>query len=110
MGSGSVTNLVSPTDSFNVAEMKAEGAIIIGKANMSTMAYSYDGISDAFGHVLNPYVPYETPGGSSSGTGAAVASSFAMFGMEGETGGSFLPKPIDIKTLAERVKMEIRAA
>ena len=68
--------------------MKAEGAIIIGKANLSTMAYSYDGISDAFGRTLNPYVPTETPGGSSSGTGAGVAASFAMFGMGGETGGS----------------------
>jgi amidase len=87
-GSGSVTNLVAPTSAFNVAELQAEGAIIIGKANMSTMAYSYDGVSDAYGRVLNPYVPTETPGGSSSGTGAAVSSSFAMFGMGGETGGS----------------------
>ena len=87
-GPGSVTNLVATTDSFNVAELKAAGAIIIGKANMSTMAYSYDGISDAFGRVLNPYAPLHTPGGSSSGTAATVTSSLAMFGMGGETGGS----------------------
>ena len=87
-GPGSVTNLVATTDSFAVAQLKAAGAIIIGKANMSTMAYSYDGVSDSFGRVLNPYVPARTPGGSSSGTGAGVASSFAMFGMGGETGGS----------------------
>lgn len=87
-GPGSVTNLVATQDSFAVAQLRAAGAIIIGKANMSTMAYSYNGISDAFGRVLNPYAPDRTPGGSSSGTGAAVASDFAMFGMGGETGGS----------------------
>jgi amidase len=91
-GPGSVTNLVAPQDSFAVAQLRAAGAIIIGKANMSTMAYSYDGISDAYGRVLNPYASdpgqQHTPGGSSSGTGAAIASSFAMFGMGGETGGS----------------------
>lgn len=87
-GPGSVTNLVATQDSFAVAQLRAEGAIILGKANLSTMAYSYDGISDAFGPVLNPYVPRRTPGGSSSGTGAGVAASFALFGMGGETGGS----------------------
>ena len=87
-GPGSVTNLVATQDSNAVAQLRAAGAIIIGKANLSTMAYAYDGISDAFGPVLNPYAPGRTPGGSSSGTGAGVASSFAMFGMGGETGGS----------------------
>ena len=87
-GPGSVTNLVATQDSNAVAQLRAEGAIIIGKANMSTMAFAYDGVSDSFGRVLNPYAPDRTPGGSSSGTGAGVASSFAMFGMGGETGGS----------------------
>ena len=87
-GPGSVTNLVAPTDSVDVAELKAAGAIIVGKANMSTMAYSLDGISDAFGRVLNPYSPLRTPGGSSSGTAVAVAAAFAMVGIGGETGGS----------------------
>lgn len=91
-GPGSVTNLVAPQDSFNVAQLRAAGAIILGKATLSTMAYSYDGISDAFGRVLNPYASsageQRTPGGSSSGTGAAIASGFAMVGMGGETGGS----------------------
>ena len=87
-GFGSVTNLVAQTNAASVAELEGAGAIIIGKANMSTMAYAYDGISDSYGRVLNPYDALRTPGGSSSGTGAAVASSFAMFGMGGETGGS----------------------
>jgi amidase len=87
-GPGSVTNLVAPRDSVDVAALKAAGAIILGKANMSTMAYSGDGISDAFGRVLNPYAPLRTPGGSSSGTAVAVAAGFTMVGIGGETGGS----------------------
>jgi amidase len=87
-GPGYVTNMIAPRDAFSVAQLKAAGAIILGKANMSTMAYSYNGYDDAHGRVLNPYVPTRTPGGSSSGSGAAIASNFAMLAMGGETGGS----------------------
>ena len=87
-GPGSVTNLVAPNDSVSVAELKAAGAIIIGKANLSTLSYTGNGTSDAFGRVLNPFVPLRTPGGSSSGTGASVSAGFAVVGMGGETGGS----------------------
>lgn len=81
-------NLVATEDAFNVKQLKDAGAIILGKTNMSTWAFSYDGISEAYGEVLNPYVPGRTPGGSSSGSGAAIAANFAMFAMGGETGGS----------------------
>ena len=87
-GPGSVTNLVAPNDSVSVAELKAAGAIIIGKANLSTLSYTGNGTSDAFGRVLNPFVPLRTPGGSSSGTGASISAGFAVVGMGGETGGS----------------------
>jgi amidase len=84
---GSTTDI--PTDdAFAIAQIKAAGGIIIGKANMSTMAYSFDGIDNAGGVVVNPYNPMRTPGGSSSGIGAGIASQFAMLGMGGETGGS----------------------
>lgn len=87
-GPGATTNLIATSDSFAVAQLRAAGAIILGKANMSTMAYSYNGYDDAAGRVLNPYVPTRTPGGSSSGSGAAVAANLTMFAMGGETGGS----------------------
>jgi amidase len=80
--------LVATKDAANVKLLRDAGAIIIGKANMSTFAFSYDGISEAWGPVKNPFNPNRTPGGSSSGTGAAVGANFAMFGMGGETGGS----------------------
>ncbi len=84
---GSTTD--NPTmDAFSIAKIREAGGIIIGKANLSTMAYSFDGIDNAGGVVLNPYNPNRTPGGSSSGIGAGIASQFAMLGMGGETGGS----------------------
>ncbi len=82
------TTLVAPNDAFSVSQLKKAGAIIIGKAALSTMAYSYNGIDNANGVVLNPYNPKRTPGGSSSGSGAGLASNFAMLAMGGETGGS----------------------
>ena len=82
------TTLTAPTNAFSVQRLKDAGAIIIGKAALSTMAYSYNGIDNANGVVLNPYSPTRSPGGSSSGSGAGLASNFAMLAMGGETGGS----------------------
>jgi amidase len=80
--------IIAPDDAPNVKLLRQAGAIILGKTNMSTFAFSYDGISEAYGPVRNPYDPNRTPGGSSSGTGAAIGANLAMFGMGGETGGS----------------------
>lgn len=87
-GTPGSTTMIAPDDAFSVAQLKAAGAIILGKASMSTMAYSYNGIDNAAGVVRNPYNPYRQPGGSSSGSGAAIAANFAMISMGGETGGS----------------------
>jgi amidase len=80
--------IIAPDDAPNVKLLRQAGAIILGKTNMSTFAFSYDGISEAWGVVMNPYNPNRTPGGSSSGTGAAIGANLAMLGMGGETGGS----------------------
>ena len=64
------TTLYATTDAFSVARLRAAGAIILGKASQSTMAYSFNGIDNAHGVPLNPYQPQRQPGGSSSGTGA----------------------------------------
>ncbi len=87
-GVGAFKSLVATEDSFAVKQLRAAGAIILGKANMSTWAESYDGISQAYGPVLNPYVPNRTTGGSSSGPGVGAAADLATFTMGGETGGS----------------------
>ncbi|NJO94451.1 MAG: amidase, partial [Hydrococcus sp. RM1_1_31] len=81
-------SLIAQEDAFAVQQLRDAGAIILGKANMSTWAFSYDGISESYGEVINPYAPGRTPGGSSSGSAVAVAANFAMLSMGGETGGS----------------------
>jgi amidase len=87
-GTPGSTTLIAKRDAFSVAQLKAAGAIIIGKANQTTMAYAYDGLDNAHGQVKNPYNALRQPGGSSSGSGAGIASNFAMMAMGGETGGS----------------------
>jgi amidase len=87
-GVGAFKSLIAQEDAFAVAKLREAGAIILGKANMSTWAFSYDGISESYGPVINPYAPDRTPGGSSSGSAVAVAANFAMLAMGGETGGS----------------------
>ncbi|MGA2230021.1 MAG: amidase, partial [Tepidisphaeraceae bacterium] len=82
------TTLIPTTNAFSVQQLIDAGALIIGKSNMSTMAYSYDGIDNAGGAVVNPFNPLRIPGGSSSGIGAGISANFAMLGMGGETGGS----------------------
>lgn len=74
-------SLIANEDAFSVAKLRDAGAIILGKANMSTWAFSYDGVSESYGAVINPYATDRTPGGSSSGSGAAVASDFAMLAL-----------------------------
>ena len=87
-GVEALKSLIATEDAFSVAQLREAGAIILGKANMSTWAFAYDGISESYGTVINPYAPGRTPGGSSSGSGVSVASNFTMFAMGGETGGS----------------------
>lgn len=75
-------------DAFQVAKLKKAGAIIIGKANMHEFAYGMTTISSLGGQTRNPYDPSRNPGGSSGGTGAAVAANFATVGMGTDTCGS----------------------
>ena len=86
-------------DSFVAAQLRNAGAIILGKVNMSEWAYfmskeGVSGYSSLGGQVLNPYgvdlFKAGDVGGSSSGTGAAIASNFAVVGVGTETSGSIL--------------------
>jgi amidase len=87
-GTAGSSTFTAPNDAFSVKRLRDAGAIILGKASMSTMAYSYNGIDNSAGVVLNPYQGKRAPGGSSSGSGASIAANFAMIAMGGETGGS----------------------
>ncbi len=73
-------------DATVVEKLRQAGAIIIAKTNMDEMAQSVRGFSTVGGQILNPYNLAKNPGGSSGGTGVAVAASFATVGLGTETG------------------------
>ncbi|HEX3701908.1 MAG TPA: amidase family protein, partial [Vicinamibacterales bacterium] len=73
---------------FMVRRLREAGAVIVGKTNMHELAAGITSVSSLGGQTLNPYDPSRNPGGSSGGTGAAVAASFAAAGMGSDTCGS----------------------
>ncbi|WIG57597.1 MAG: putative secreted amidase [Ktedonobacterales bacterium] len=82
-------------DAFVAARLRAAGAILLGKANMSEWAnfrssHSSSGWSARGGQALNPYALDRTPCGSSSGSASAVAASLAAASLGTETDGSIL--------------------
>jgi len=82
-------------DAFIVARLREAGAVIIGKTNLSEWANfrstrSTSGWSARGGQTRNPYVLDRNPCGSSSGTGAAIASDLATVGIGTETDGSII--------------------
>jgi Asp-tRNA(Asn)/Glu-tRNA(Gln) amidotransferase A subunit family amidase len=75
-------------DAFTVRKLRAAGAIIVAKTNLDEFARGGTGTSSLGGQTLNPYNLEKIPGGSSAGTGAAVAALFAQVGTGTETGSS----------------------
>jgi Asp-tRNA(Asn)/Glu-tRNA(Gln) amidotransferase A subunit family amidase len=72
-------------DAPSVAAMKNAGAVILGKANLHELALEGISVSSLGGQTVNPYDSTRTAGGSSGGTGAAVAASFCVFGTGTDT-------------------------
>ena len=87
-GSVALAGFVPPRDAFQVRKLRQAGAVILAKANMEELAMGITTISSLGGQTRNPYDPRRNPGGSSGGTGAAVAAGFAAFGMGSDTCGS----------------------
>ena len=75
-------------DAFTVARMRAAGALILAKSNLQEFARGGMSVSGLGGQVLNPYDLTRTPGGSSGGTGAAIAANFGLLGTGSDTGQS----------------------
>jgi amidase len=94
-GSLALANHIPKDDAFLVARLRAAGAVLLGKTNLSEWANfrstnSISGWSSAGGQTRNPYVLDRNACGSSSGTGAAIAASLATVGVGTETDGSIL--------------------
>jgi Asp-tRNA(Asn)/Glu-tRNA(Gln) amidotransferase A subunit family amidase len=87
-GSLALTGFMTGRDAFQVKRLRDAGAIIIGKTNLHELASGITTISSSGGQTRNPYDLARNPGGSSGGTGAAVAASFAAAGMGSDTCGS----------------------
>jgi amidase len=87
-GSSALVGWVPPSDSTLVKKLRAAGAIVIAKSNMHEFAYGITNVGSLFGATRNPYALGRNPGGSSGGTGAAIAANFAAVGMGSDTCGS----------------------
>lgn len=79
---------VAPSTSTALARLDAAGAIDLGTLNMAEWAGGATGHNIHFGDARNPFDPARITGGSSSGTGAAVAARVVFAGLGSDTGGS----------------------
>lgn len=84
-GAVALENSRPEIDAPSVAALKKAGAIILGKANLHELALEGISVSSLGGQTMNPYDSTRTPGGSSGGTGASVASSFCVLGTGTDT-------------------------
>ena len=94
-GSSALLNNYSQQDSPIVARLRAAGAVILGKTNLSQWAnfrsnHSVSGWSSVGGQVKNPHMLDRSPCGSSSGSGAAIAAGLATLALGTETNGSII--------------------
>ena len=94
-GSVALQHSVPDDDAALVTRLRAAGAVILGKANLTEFANFMtngmpSGYSSLGGQVLNPYDADQTPSGSSSGSGAAAAAGLAALTVGTETSGSIV--------------------
>ncbi len=89
-GSLSLAGWISNRDAFQVRKIREAGAIIVAKTNMAEFAWSpVETVgSELPGYTRNPYALDRVTAGSSGGTAAAVAASFATVGLGTDTGNS----------------------
>lgn len=87
-GTKAMAATVAAHDAEVVARLRAAGALIVGTTNLHELAYGVTSANVHFGAVGNPVAPGHLPGGSSGGSGAAVAAGLAAIAVGTDTGGS----------------------
>lgn len=81
-------NYSSPYDATVIEKIRKEDGLIMGVCNCDEFACGWTGETSAFGRTDNPALPGYVPGGSSSGSAAAVAAGFCDVALGSDTGGS----------------------
>jgi aspartyl-tRNA(Asn)/glutamyl-tRNA(Gln) amidotransferase subunit A len=87
-GSKIFADRITDSDSEVYRKLTDAGAVLMGKTGMHEFAYGITSNNPHFGAIRNPHDPSRIPGGSSGGSGAAVAADLVFFAMGTDTGGS----------------------
>ena len=87
-GSKMRAEYLPPKDAPAVARLKAAGAIVLGKTNAAEMAMDYTADNPVFGRTNHPHDANLTPGGSSGGEAAAIATGMSPGGLGSDLAGS----------------------
>ncbi len=79
---------VASQDASVVAAMRAHGAVFVGRSNLPSYGLRWFSENELFGRTLNPWTPERSPGGSSGGAAAAVATGMVPVAHANDIGGS----------------------
>jgi len=86
-------DLVPTAHAACVAKLLAAGATFVGKTHTAELAFSLDGRNEHYGTPINAAAPGRVPGGSSSGSAAAVAAGLVDFALAATPAGRFAAPP-----------------
>ncbi len=87
-GSNVFEHLVPNSNSTAVDRLEKAGAVLLGKLNLHELAYGITSENPFYGAVHNPWSDAHSPGGSSGGSGAAIAANLVYGALGTDTGGS----------------------
>jgi Asp-tRNA(Asn)/Glu-tRNA(Gln) amidotransferase A subunit family amidase len=87
-GTEVLRGFVPERDATLVRLLKSAGALVLGKTNLHECSFGITTVNPHFGATRNPYDPRRIPGGSSGGSGAAVAAHLCSAAIGADTGGS----------------------